>query len=74
MLPYDAPIELLELSVRAFNSLVRSNIDTVAQLQDLSDFDLMNIRNFGQNSLDEVNTVLSKIKLLPSIHLRFADF
>lgn len=67
VLPYDAPIEVLELSVRAYNSLVRSNIDTVAQLQDWSDFDLMNIRNFGQNSLDEVKTVLSKIKLRPFI-------
>ena len=43
----------------------RSNIKTVGELQELSDAELMDIRDFGQKSLDEVKIALSKIKLIP---------
>ena len=61
----DSPIEVLKLSLRTYNCLKRKNINTVNELQNCSDIDLMNIKNFGQISLDEVRTALSNIRLLP---------
>jgi hypothetical protein len=57
----DSPIEVLKLSVRTYNCLKRKNINTVNELQNCSDIDLMNIKDFGQKSLDEVRTALSEI-------------
>lgn len=53
----DAPnitIEDLELSVRAFNCLKRANIHSIADLLQKSEADLLNIKNFGKKSSDEV--------------------
>jgi DNA-directed RNA polymerase subunit alpha len=47
-------IEDLELSVRAFNCLKRANINTIAELLTKSESDLLNIKNFGKKSSDEV--------------------
>ena len=47
-------IEELELSVRAYNCLKRANINSLGQLLSLSYNDLMNIKNFGSKSADEV--------------------
>jgi DNA-directed RNA polymerase subunit alpha len=47
-------IEDLELSVRAFNCLKRANINTIAELMQKSEIDLLNIKNFGKKSSDEV--------------------
>ncbi|MBI2996255.1 MAG: DNA-directed RNA polymerase subunit alpha [Candidatus Melainabacteria bacterium] len=47
-------IEELELSVRAYNCLKRANINSLGQLLSLSYNDLMNIKNFGRKSADEV--------------------
>ena len=48
------PIEDLDLSVRSYNCLKREGINTVSELVALSETQLMNIRNFGQKSVDEV--------------------
>jgi len=50
----DMPIEELDLPMRAYNSLKRNNIGKVAQLLQLSDDDLLRMRNFGKKSLDEM--------------------
>ncbi|MGZ6339862.1 MAG: DNA-directed RNA polymerase subunit alpha C-terminal domain-containing protein, partial [Candidatus Limnocylindrales bacterium] len=50
----DMPIEELDLSMRAYNSLKRNNIVKVGQLLQLSDDDLLRMRNFGKKSLDEM--------------------
>ncbi len=47
-------IEDLELSVRAFNCLKRANIHNIADLLNKSENDLLNIKNFGKKSADEV--------------------
>jgi len=47
-------IEDLELSVRAFNCLKRANINSIAELMLKSEHDLLNIKNFGKKSSDEV--------------------
>ena len=52
------PIEDLKLSTRANNALKRKGIDTLATLLNCSNFDLLDIRNFGPNSLGEVQLAL----------------
>lgn len=47
-------IEELELSVRAYNCLKRANIHTVSDLMKYSANDLLEFKNFGQKSADEV--------------------
>ena len=47
-------VEELELSVRSYNCLKRANINSLADLLKLTDFDLMNIKNFGKKSAEEV--------------------
>lgn len=59
----DMPIEDLELSVRAYNCLKRQGIDTLEQLIDCTEADLMNIRNFGAKSIEEVKGKLADLEL-----------
>ncbi len=47
-------IEDLELSVRAYNCLKRASINSMAELLKKSEHDLLNIKNFGKKSSDEV--------------------
>jgi DNA-directed RNA polymerase subunit alpha len=53
-------IEELELSVRAYNCLKRANIHTVSDLLQYSANDLLEFKNFGQKSADEVRENLKK--------------
>ncbi|HJL89610.1 MAG TPA: DNA-directed RNA polymerase subunit alpha [Acidimicrobiales bacterium] len=48
------PIEDLDLSERPRNCLKRAQIDTIGQLLEKSEDDLLAVTNFGQKSLDEV--------------------
>lgn len=57
------PIESLDLSVRSYNCLKREGINTVSELVALSEHQLMNIRNFGQKSVDEVRDKLIELGL-----------
>jgi DNA-directed RNA polymerase alpha subunit len=50
----EMPIEELDLPMRAYNSLKRNNIVKVGQLLQLSDDELLRMRNFGKKSLDEM--------------------
>jgi DNA-directed RNA polymerase, alpha subunit, bacterial and chloroplast-type len=54
------PIEELQLSVRAYNCLKRAQINTVADLRDYTQEDLLEIKNFGQKSAEEVIEALNK--------------
>ena len=57
MLPqavYDTPIEALDLSPRAYNSLKRAGVSKVGEVLDMTEEDLLNVRNFGRKSLDEL--------------------
>jgi len=53
-------IEELELSVRAYNCLKRANVHTLADLLQYSAEDLLEFKNFGQKSADEVCESLKK--------------
>ena len=47
-------IDELDLSVRAYNCLKRASINSMAELLKKSEYDLLNIKNFGKKSSDEV--------------------
>ena len=57
------PIEELELSVRSFNCLKRANINTVENLINKSEDDMMNVRNLGRKSLEEIKQKLEELSL-----------
>ncbi len=52
------PIEDLDLTVRSYNCLKREGIHTVGELVSRSEADLLDIRNFGAKSIDEVKAKL----------------
>ncbi|NET36540.1 MAG: DNA-directed RNA polymerase subunit alpha [Cyanothece sp. SIO1E1] len=54
------PIEELQLSVRAYNCLKRAQINSVSDLLDYSQEDLLEIKNFGQKSAEEVIEALQE--------------
>ena len=54
------PIEELQLSVRAYNCLKRAQINSVADLLDYTQEDLLEIKNFGQKSAEEVVEALQQ--------------
>jgi len=55
---YDTPIEDLNLSVRTYNCLKRSNITKVGQILQMDEKDLLSVRNFGRKSYDELRAQL----------------
>ena len=56
-------IEELDLSVRSFNCLKRANINTVGELVNCSEEDMMRVRNLGRKSLEEVINKLASLGL-----------
>lgn len=61
---YEMPIEDLNLSVRAYNCLKRAGITKVGQLLEMSEDDLLGVRNFGHKSLDELRERLAAHNIL----------
>jgi len=59
----EMPIDELELSVRSFNCLKRANINTVEELTQKTFDDMMNVRNLGKKSLEEVKEKLQDLGL-----------
>ncbi|RZS90382.1 DNA-directed RNA polymerase subunit alpha [Motilibacter rhizosphaerae] len=57
------PIEELDLTVRSYNCLKREGIHTVGELMSRSEADLLDIRNFGAKSIDEVKVKLQSLGL-----------
>ena len=57
------PIEALDLTVRSFNCLKREGVHTVGELISRSEADLMDIRNFGSKSIEEVKDKLRSLGL-----------
>jgi DNA-directed RNA polymerase subunit alpha len=57
---YQTPIEKLELSPRTLNCLKRSHISKVGEVLEMSDDELLKIRNFGEKSLDELKEKLAE--------------
>jgi len=57
------PVEELNLTVRSYNCLKREGIHTVGELISRSEQDLLDIRNFGAKSIDEVKAKLVEMGL-----------
>ncbi len=54
-------IEELDLSVRSFNCLKRAGINTVEDLINKSEDEMMKVRNLGKKSLEEVIAKLDSL-------------
>ena len=63
----ETPIDELDFTVRAYNCLKRSNINTLGDLTEKTELEMMKIRNLGKKSLKEV---IDKIK---EMGLKFRD-
>ena len=59
----DKTIDELELSVRSYNCLKRASINTVEELTEKTEEDMMKVRNLGKKSLDEVKKKLAELGL-----------
>ncbi|PSO48661.1 MAG: DNA-directed RNA polymerase subunit alpha [Actinobacteria bacterium QS_8_72_14] len=57
------PIEEMNLSVRSYNCLKREGVQTVGELIQKGEQDLLDVRNFGQKSIEEVKQKLSEMGL-----------
>ena len=57
------PIEDMDLTVRSYNCLKREGVTSVGELVLKSEEDLLEIRNFGQKSIDEVKAKLEEMGL-----------
>ena len=56
-------IEELDLSVRSYNCLKRAGINTVEELANKPEEDMMKVRNLGKKSLEEVIQKLEELGL-----------
>lgn len=59
----DRTIEEMDLSVRSYNCLKRAGINTVQDLTEKSEAEMMKVRNLGKKSLDEVKIKLADLGL-----------
>ncbi|MEX0658450.1 MAG: DNA-directed RNA polymerase subunit alpha [Egibacteraceae bacterium] len=57
------PIEEMDFSVRSYNCLKREGVATVGELVQKTEQDLLDIRNFGQKSIEEVKQKLAELGL-----------
>lgn len=57
----DNTIEELDLSVRSYNCLKRADIQTVKDLTERTEADMMKVRNLGTKSLDEIKLKLAEL-------------
>ena len=57
----DKTIEELDLSVRSYNCLKRADIQTVKDLTERTEADMMKVRNLGQKSLEEIKLKLNDL-------------
>ncbi|MBM3933654.1 MAG: DNA-directed RNA polymerase subunit alpha [SAR202 cluster bacterium] len=63
---YNVPVERLDLSSRTLNCLKRAGIDKVGQVLEMKRSALLQIRNFGEKSLNELYDRLREMNLLPA--------
>jgi len=67
------PIDELEFSVRAHNCLVGAGVKRVIDLVNLTDDDILKIKNFGRKSLREVKEILQAFKLSLGMNVKELD-
>jgi len=56
-------VEELELSVRSYNCLKNANIQTIGELVQKSEAEMLKTKNFGRKSLNEIKEILSSMGL-----------
>ena len=56
-------VEELELSVRSYNCLKNANIQTISELVQKTDGEMLKTRNFGRKSLNEIKEILEDMGL-----------
>jgi DNA-directed RNA polymerase subunit alpha len=61
--PADRPIEELDLNTRPFNCLKRAGIKTLRELTQMSEDDMIRIRNLGSKSIQEIKVKLNELGL-----------
>ena len=59
----DKSVEELELSVRSYNCLKNANIRTIRELVQKSEAEMLNTKNFGRKSLNEITEILQDMGL-----------
>jgi DNA-directed RNA polymerase subunit alpha len=60
------PISELRLSIRTYNALRRTGIETVGQLLERTEEELLSLRNFGPKSYEELRQRLEELGILPA--------
>ena len=66
-------VEELELSVRSYNCLKNANIQTIAELVQKTDSEMLRTRNFGRKSLNEIKEILENMELHLGVKLDAED-
>jgi DNA-directed RNA polymerase subunit alpha len=66
-------VEELELSVRSYNCLKNANIETIAELVQKTDSEMLRTRNFGRKSLNEIKEILDGMDLHLGVKLDEED-
>ncbi len=67
----DRSVEELELSVRSYNCLKNANIQTIRELVQKTESEMLKTKNFGRKSLNEIKDILSKMGL--SLGMKFDE-
>ena len=62
----------LDLSVRAYNCLKRAGIDTVEQLKEKSEDELMRVRNLGRRNVEEIREKIGGLNMGEEISIQQA--
>ncbi|MBV8083084.1 MAG: DNA-directed RNA polymerase subunit alpha [Candidatus Eremiobacteraeota bacterium] len=60
---WDIPVDELDLSVRSYNCLKRAGISKISELLQRSEDEIMNMRNLGKKSVDEIKEKLAERNL-----------
>ncbi len=58
-------VEELELSVRSYNCLKNANIQTIGELVQKTEAEMLKTKNFGRKSLNEIKEILAQMGLSP---------
>lgn len=67
------PIDILEVSVRAHNCLINAGIKRIIDLVNLSEDEVLKIKNFGRKSFDEVKEVMKAFGLSFGMNIKESD-
>ncbi|MCL2677306.1 MAG: DNA-directed RNA polymerase subunit alpha, partial [Streptococcaceae bacterium] len=59
----DKIIEEMDFSVRAYNGLKRAGINTVADIMEMSETEMVKVKNLGSKSVDEIKAKLKDLGL-----------